>query len=246
MTLNSTSSSSISVRKPGAEIADWCTKRSSSPLRGAMKPNPFSLLNHLTFPICLPSVGSTPSGQARGFRWPPRPPPPPPPLSPLTCMPPGPVTLVAFILPFSSTASYSIFSPSPSERKPSAWIADWWTKRSSPPLSGVMKPKPFCELNHLTVPLSFMLTGGLRRGDAGAVREGCPTALLSSSGSTQCRLRRSAQRPRWLRRPSSRGDHARHRRAARRSGWERRERLTVAARQRAMGGYDSIACANTG
>eukprot|EP00315_Gephyrocapsa_oceanica_P015585 CAMPEP_0185346440 /NCGR_PEP_ID=MMETSP1364-20130426/495_1 /TAXON_ID=38817 /ORGANISM="Gephyrocapsa oceanica, Strain RCC1303" /LENGTH=338 /DNA_ID=CAMNT_0027945729 /DNA_START=117 /DNA_END=1132 /DNA_ORIENTATION=+ len=29
----------------------------------------------------------------------------------------------------------------------------------------------FCELNHLTVPLSFMLTGGLRRGDAGAVRE---------------------------------------------------------------------------
>lgn len=43
-------------------------------------------------------------------------------------------------------------SPSISERKPAALIADWWTKRSSVPSSGVMKPKPFCELNHLTVP----------------------------------------------------------------------------------------------
>ena len=31
----------------------------------------------------------------------------------------------------------------------------WWTNRSSPPSSGVMKPKPLVELNHLTVPVAF-------------------------------------------------------------------------------------------
>src|SRR3989338_4003123 len=38
--------------------------------------------------------------------------------------------------------------------KPSLWIALKWTNRSSPPLVGVMKPKPFSSLNHLTVPVS--------------------------------------------------------------------------------------------
>ena len=32
----------------------------------------------------------------------------------------------------------------------------WWTKRSSPPSVGVMKPKPFVELNHLTVPVALL------------------------------------------------------------------------------------------
>src|SRR5437763_6073803 len=31
----------------------------------------------------------------------------------------------------------------------------WWTKRSLLPSSGVMKPKPFSSLNHLTVPVAM-------------------------------------------------------------------------------------------
>src|ERR1700712_57216 len=32
----------------------------------------------------------------------------------------------------------------------------WWTKRSLLPSSGVMKPKPFSALNHLTVPCAML------------------------------------------------------------------------------------------
>src|SRR5262245_2147750 len=40
-----------------------------------------------------------------------------------------------------------------------------WTKRSRPPSSGVMKPKPFSSLNHLTVPVPMLsLTLLLERG----------------------------------------------------------------------------------
>lgn len=35
-------------------------------------------------------------------------------------------------------------------RKPSEWMAVWWTKISSEPSSGVMNPKPFWVLNHFT------------------------------------------------------------------------------------------------
>ena len=48
--------------------------------------------------------------------------------------------------------------PSARSRKPSIWISDWWTKRSSPPPSGVMKPKPFSALNHLTAPTPITVT----------------------------------------------------------------------------------------
>src|SRR5215216_3460650 len=34
-------------------------------------------------------------------------------------------------------------------------MALWWTKRSLPPSSGVMKPKPLSSLNHLTVPVAM-------------------------------------------------------------------------------------------
>src|SRR5437868_13432774 len=34
-------------------------------------------------------------------------------------------------------------------------MLEWWTNRSRPPSSGVMKPKPFSSLNHLTVPLGM-------------------------------------------------------------------------------------------
>src|SRR5205823_3197426 len=36
-------------------------------------------------------------------------------------------------------------------------IAEKCANRSSPPPSGVMKPKPFASLNHLTVPVAIML-----------------------------------------------------------------------------------------
>jgi hypothetical protein len=44
------------------------------------------------------------------------------------------------------------FWPSCSDLKPVPWIERKWTKTSGP-LSGVMKPKPFASLNHLTVPV---------------------------------------------------------------------------------------------
>src|SRR3954465_9199796 len=37
----------------------------------------------------------------------------------------------------------------------------WWTKRSLLPSSGVMKPKPFSSLNHLTVPVAMFFLHGV-------------------------------------------------------------------------------------
>src|SRR5690606_18019474 len=37
--------------------------------------------------------------------------------------------------------------------KPWPEMAEWWTKQSFCPSSGVMKPKPLVSLNHLTVPV---------------------------------------------------------------------------------------------
>src|SRR5215216_5929592 len=36
----------------------------------------------------------------------------------------------------------------------------WWTNRSLPPSSGVMKPKPFSSLNHFTVPVGMSYLRG--------------------------------------------------------------------------------------
>src|SRR3954470_2094510 len=47
-------------------------------------------------------------------------------------------------------------------------MAVWWTKRSLPPAPGVMKPKPFSSLTHLTVPVAMMLF--LRTWCSGATR----------------------------------------------------------------------------
>src|SRR4051794_16478023 len=46
-------------------------------------------------------------------------------------------------------------APSASDLKPWPLIALWWTKRSLPPSSGAMKPKPLSSLNHLTVPVAM-------------------------------------------------------------------------------------------
>src|SRR5882672_10941931 len=49
----------------------------------------------------------------------------------------------------------STFWPSDNDLKPPAWISEKCAKRSLPPSSGVMKPKPFASLNHLTVPAAI-------------------------------------------------------------------------------------------
>src|SRR3954447_14632502 len=64
----------------------------------------------------------------------------------------------------------------------------WCTKRSLPPSSGVMKPKPLSSLNHLTMPVAMMLkepsTGSLRAARGGLPRQRLRAlALLSPSPS---------------------------------------------------------------
>ena len=36
------------------------------------------------------------------------------------------------------------------------WIAEKWANKSSPPSSGVIKPKPLESLNHFTVPVAII------------------------------------------------------------------------------------------
>src|SRR6188472_4542812 len=62
----------------------------------------------------------------------------------LACLPLGPVV-----------TSKETFWPSFSVLKPCILIAEKCAKRSSPPPSGVMKPKPFASLNHFTVPVAI-------------------------------------------------------------------------------------------
>jgi len=71
-----------------------------------------------------------------------------------TGAPPGAETFAALERPLSVTTSNSTLDPSSSVRKPVELMADWWTKTSALPSSGAMKPKPFVESNHLTVPVT--------------------------------------------------------------------------------------------
>ena len=52
--------------------------------------------------------------------------------------------------------SNSTRSPSDKDLKPSAWIAEKWTKTSSPPSCSI-KPNPLASLNHLTLPSANVL-----------------------------------------------------------------------------------------
>src|SRR5688572_17136102 len=53
------------------------------------------------------------------------------------------------------TTSNETFCASFRDLKPLPWMLLWWAKRSLPPSSGVMKPKPFASLNHFTVPVAI-------------------------------------------------------------------------------------------
>src|SRR5690242_18999131 len=63
-------------------------------------------------------------------------------------------------------------------------MAEWWTKQSFSPPSGVMKPKPLASLNHLTVPVVrivlLLSTGNRRWGQAAR-----PTTGWVDSASTR-------------------------------------------------------------
>src|SRR3954466_5389277 len=48
----------------------------------------------------------------------------------------------------------------------------WWTKRSFEPSSGVMKPKPFSSLNHLTVPVAMFFLHGVCRAASAVEAQG--------------------------------------------------------------------------
>src|SRR5688500_4472123 len=64
-------------------------------------------------------------------------------------------TLVAWGPLGDSPSSYSTFAPSARVRKPSPEIPEKCTNASLPPSSGVMNPKPFSSLNHLTTPVAI-------------------------------------------------------------------------------------------
>src|SRR3712207_486550 len=83
-----------------------------------------------------------------------------------------------------SPSSYSTREPSARVRKPSPAMPEKWTNASFPPSSGVMKPKPFSSLNHLTTPVAIqhLLTAGpMRRSEE-------HTSELQSRQYLVCRL----------------------------------------------------------
>src|SRR6478752_4369000 len=73
-------------------------------------------------------------------------------------------------------------------------MAEWWTKQSFEPFSGVMKPKPLASLNHFTVPVvrMFLLLNlccgrspDCRYGRRQLARDHCPhDGLARESGNT--------------------------------------------------------------
>src|SRR5215831_6445639 len=78
----------------------------------------------------------------------------------LACLPLGPCV-----------TSKLTFWPSFRVLKPFILIAEKWANRSSPPPSGVMKPKPFASLNHFTVPVAI---AGNPLPQVLSIRERCP------------------------------------------------------------------------
>src|SRR4051812_50229235 len=70
------------------------------------------------------------------------------------------VTFVAFGPLGPDSASYDTLAPSARVLNPEPLMPVWWTNRSLPPSSGVMKPKPFSSLNHFTVPVGMSYLRG--------------------------------------------------------------------------------------
>src|SRR6476646_7578967 len=84
-------------------------------------------------------------------------------------------------LPFlgSILLSKDTFWPSFRVSNPDCSSAEIWTKTSGPPPSTTMKPKPFCALKHLTVPVGivpplFRCCGLLCQASPTTIRFHCP------------------------------------------------------------------------
>ena len=58
----------------------------------------------------------------------------------------------------SCAISKLTFWPSTRLLRPERSTAEIWTNTSAPPWSGAIKPKPFVELNHFTVPVAMMIS----------------------------------------------------------------------------------------
>src|ERR1039457_1706173 len=104
-------------------------------------------------------------------------------------------------------------------------MLEWWTNRSRPPSSGVMKPKPFSSLNHLTVPVAIDSPSAQRalepiRAPNGPdhgqkpIREGCHPTGSMADRAAPCAARGKLVPPgrhdliaAALRRPRSPPDH---------------------------------------
>src|SRR3954454_12967557 len=78
-------------------------------------------------------------------------------------------------------------------------MALWWTKRSLPPSSGVMKPKPLSSLNHLTVPVAMCYLHGQSAANAAGAE--------SNNGGRLHEYRRACARPNKANRSIAGGRH---------------------------------------
>src|SRR4051794_27360593 len=79
-------------------------------------------------------------------------------------------------------SSYSTFAPSASVRKPSPAIPEKWTNASLLPSSGVMNPKPFSSLNHLTTPVAMRHSSCLHACARGAAGTAFPHTTMPPWG----------------------------------------------------------------
>src|SRR5258706_2307105 len=93
---------------------------------------------------------------------------------------PGPLVLLAQALDQSGLmfVAWSPFGPVVMSKetfwfsfrllKPEPWIAEKCANTSLPPPSGVIKPKPFASLNHLTVPVAMSVASQIKIKNSGS------------------------------------------------------------------------------
>src|SRR5688500_15825911 len=96
--------------------------------------------------------------------------------------------LLACFLPLLPwVTSKETFWPSFRVLNPGMLIAEKCAKRSSPPPSGVMKPKPFESLNHFTVPVAIVVAflKEIKRGLSSPADVQFPSLLRTNTGQLQ-------------------------------------------------------------
>src|SRR2546426_788526 len=122
------------------------------------------------------------------------------------------------------------FCPSFNDLNPGMLIAEKWANRSSPPPSGVIKPKPFASLNHLTVPVGMFSNPINQEKKSGRTR---PMFRSQGQESTALRQRPTSRTGRALVLEIKHKDHYTRRRAI---GQTHRRRTVSRAEWRWRGG----------